>query len=190
MPSWAFLDRVRLSSGGAAPLPRRRLVHPKKSTICATGISRNFFSVAACLIVISPPDSNLTSKLSYRAVDCAEPVKCSARSLAAMGSSIPYCASKGALNNLTVTLARVMAPKVRVNAIAPGFITGRWLRGGLGDVYDAAKKATEGRVLLEKVCDPEDVAEAVISVITGPDLMTGNVIPLEGGLLVSNFSPR
>jgi 3-oxoacyl-[acyl-carrier protein] reductase len=108
--------------------------------------------------------------------------------LAAIGSSIPYAASKAALNNMTVTLARVFAPKVRVNAVAPGFITTRWLKDGLGeDVYDKAKKRTEDSVILGKVCEPEDVAAAVINIITGPDLMTGCVIPLEGGQLISNF---
>jgi 3-oxoacyl-[acyl-carrier protein] reductase len=109
--------------------------------------------------------------------------------LAAIGSSIPYAASKAALNNMTVTLARVFAPKVRVNAVAPGFITTRWLKDGLGeDVYDKAKKRTEDSVILGKVCEPEDVAAAVINIITGPDLMTGCVIPLEGGQLISNFN--
>ncbi|MGH9766385.1 MAG: SDR family NAD(P)-dependent oxidoreductase [Blastocatellia bacterium] len=108
--------------------------------------------------------------------------------LAGIGSSIPYCASKAALNNMTVTLARVFAPTVRVNAVAPGFITTRWLKEGLGeDVYEAAKKRTEESVILRKVCTPEDVALAIINVITGPDLMTGHIIPLEGGQLVSNF---
>ena len=110
--------------------------------------------------------------------------------VASMGSSIPYVASKGALNNLTVCLARVFAPTVRVNAVAPGFITGRWMRAGYGEDYETAKKASEDRVLLHKVCDPEDVAAAILSIITGPDLMTGRIIPLEGGLLISNFSTR
>ena len=108
--------------------------------------------------------------------------------LAGIGSSIPYCASKAALNNMTVTLARVFAPTVRVNAVAPGFITTRWLKEGLGEnVYEAAKKRTEESVILRGVCEPEDVALAIINIITGPDLMTGHVIPLEGGQLISNF---
>ncbi len=105
--------------------------------------------------------------------------------VAGVGSSIPYCASKAALNNLTVTLARVMAPKIRVNAIAPGFITGRWLQGGLGAAYEPAKKHFEGRNPLRRVSDPEDIAAAILSVITGSDLMTGQVIVVDGGQLIA-----
>lgn len=110
--------------------------------------------------------------------------------VAAIGSSIPYCASKGALNNLTVSLARVFAPEVRVNAIAPGLITGRWLREGIGDAYDETIQTAKENVLLNRVCEPEDVAAAIMAIIEGTDLMTGQVIPVEGGLLNSNFNPR
>lgn len=111
--------------------------------------------------------------------------------VAGTGSSIPYCASKAALNNLTVTLARVFAPTVRVNAIAPGFIATRWLKDGLGEeAYEVYKQRTEATALLGKVLQPEDVAAAIVGVITGPDLMTGQVIVLDGGMLNSNFSPR
>jgi 3-oxoacyl-[acyl-carrier protein] reductase len=111
--------------------------------------------------------------------------------LAGTGSSIPYCASKAALNNLTVTLARVFAPKVRVNAVAPGFITGRWLQEGLGEAaYEATKQRVEQQVLLNRVCTPEDVAAAILNIITGPDLMTGQILALEGGALHSNFNPH
>jgi 3-oxoacyl-[acyl-carrier protein] reductase len=105
--------------------------------------------------------------------------------VAGVGSSIPYCASKAALNNLTVTLARVLAPKIRVNAIAPGFITGRWLQAGLGAAYEPAKKHFEGRNPLRRVSDPEDIAAAILAVITGSDLMTGQVIVVDGGQLIT-----
>ena len=111
--------------------------------------------------------------------------------LAATGSSIPYCASKAALNNMTVSLARVFAPKVRVNTVAPGFISTRWLKDLLGDTaYEAAKQKTEAGVLLQRVCTAEDVAGVILSIITGPDLMTAQVIAIEGGQLNSNFNPR
>jgi 3-oxoacyl-[acyl-carrier protein] reductase len=103
----------------------------------------------------------------------------------AIGSSIPYCASKAALNNLTVALARVLAPKIRVNAVAPGFITGRWLQQGLGPAYESVKKFSENRSLLQRVCDPTDVSDAILSIITGSDLVTGHVLPVEAGMLIS-----
>jgi 3-oxoacyl-[acyl-carrier protein] reductase len=103
----------------------------------------------------------------------------------AQGSSIPYCASKAALNNLTIALARVLAPKIRVNAVAPGFITGRWLAQGLGANYETAKKWQESRAPLQKVCEPTDVAAAILSLITGSDLVTAQVLPVEGGALIA-----
>ena len=110
--------------------------------------------------------------------------------VAGTGSSIPYCASKAAMNNMTVTLARVFAPKVRVNAIAPGFIDTRWLHKGFGANYEQAKRQREESMLLGQVLQPEDVATAILGIITGSDLMTGQVIVLDSGMLISNFSPR
>jgi 3-oxoacyl-[acyl-carrier protein] reductase len=102
----------------------------------------------------------------------------------AIGSSIPYCASKAALNNLTIALARALAPKIRVNGVAPGFITGRWLEGGLGPAYESVKALQEKRSPLQRVCDPSDVADAILSLVTGSDLVTGQVLPVEGGMLI------
>ena len=102
------------------------------------------------------------------------------------GSSIPYCASKAALNNLTLTLARVMGPEVRVNAVAPGFITGDWLREGMGpQAYEAVKGALEGRVPLRRVCDPEDVRDAILGLVEGSDLVTGQVLVCDGGMTLA-----
>ena len=106
--------------------------------------------------------------------------------IAGVGSSIPYCASKAAMNNLTITLARALAPKIRVNAVAPGFITGRWLEGGLGAAYEPIKKAMEAKAPLGRVADPDDVSAAIVSLICGSDLVTGVVLPVEGGMLIAS----
>ena len=97
------------------------------------------------------------------------------------GSSIVYCASKAALNNLTVTLARVMGPEVQVNAVCPGFIDGSWLQGGLGGAFDSVKKTMEGRSLLDRVCTPDDVRDAILAFVTGSRLATGEIQILDGG---------
>jgi 3-oxoacyl-[acyl-carrier protein] reductase len=101
--------------------------------------------------------------------------------IVAVGSSIPYCASKAALINLTLALARVLAPKIRVNAVAPGFVTGRWLKEGLGAAYETVKAARERKAVLGRVSDPEDIADAILSLITGSDLVTGQVLVCDGG---------
>ncbi len=108
----------------------------------------------------------------------------SVAAFAGKGSSIPYAASKAALNNLTIALARTLAPKIRVNAVAPGFITGRWLEQGFGPAYEGVKRTIERMTPLEKVCDPEDVAAAIMSLITGSHLVTGQILICDGGMLI------
>ena len=101
-----------------------------------------------------------------------------------VGSSIPYCASKAALNNLTLTLARALAPNIRVNAVAPGFIRGRWLKGGYGDNYEMLEQLASARSVLKKVCDPEDIATAILGFIAN-DLVTGQVLVVDAGLTIA-----
>ena len=101
-----------------------------------------------------------------------------------VGSSIPYCASKAALNNLTLTLARALAPGIRVNAVAPGFIRGRWLKEGYGDNYEMLEQLASARSVLKKVCDAEDIAAAILGLIAA-DLVTGQVLIVDGGLTIA-----
>jgi 3-oxoacyl-[acyl-carrier protein] reductase len=108
----------------------------------------------------------------------------SVAAFAAKGSSIPYAVSKAALNNLTIALARAMAPKIRVNAIAPGFITGRWLEQGLGDAYEKAKATVAGTCPLERVSEPDDIAAAIMSLVNGSAMVTGQVLVCDGGMLM------
>ena len=98
------------------------------------------------------------------------------------GSCIPYCASKGALVTMTKSLARVLGPKgVRVNAVAPGFIKGDWLRRGVGENYDSFVAEKEAEAPLQTSCTPEDVADVILGLITGSDLVTGESLTVDAG---------
>jgi 3-oxoacyl-[acyl-carrier protein] reductase len=101
------------------------------------------------------------------------------------GSSIPYAASKAALINLTVTLARVLAPEIRVNCVAPGFIDTRWLARGYGERFAAMREAARQHTPLRDAGQPEHMAQVVVSVITGMDWVTGQTIIADGGATIS-----
>lgn len=99
------------------------------------------------------------------------------------GSSIPYIASKGALNSLTLHLARALAPEVRVNAVCPGLITTRWFVDGVGqEGYERIKAGFERNAPLARASSAEDVAEAVVWLIDGASTVTGELIQLDSGM--------
>ena len=104
--------------------------------------------------------------------------------VAGVGSCIPYAASKAGLINMATALARALGPAIRINTVSPGFIAGAWLKAGLGENYEPAKKASEKRAVLGKVCEPQDVADAILAVIAGSDLVTAQNIVVDGGSLI------
>jgi 3-oxoacyl-[acyl-carrier protein] reductase len=100
-----------------------------------------------------------------------------------IGSSIPYIASKGAMNSMTLHLASALAPDVRVNAVCPGLITSRWFVDGLGqEGFDKVKAMAESIAPLQRSSSPEDVAEAIVWLTTGARTMTGELLLLDGGI--------
>jgi 3-oxoacyl-[acyl-carrier protein] reductase len=103
-------------------------------------------------------------------------------SLNGEGSSIAYAASKGALNSLTISLARQLAPIVRVNAICPGFVATRWMRNLLGEERFNQRVAEMAQVTpVRKTAFAEDIAEMICWFIDGPGLITGEVLPVDYG---------
>jgi 3-oxoacyl-[acyl-carrier protein] reductase len=105
-----------------------------------------------------------------------------------IGSSIPYIASKGALNAMTLHLARTLAPEVRVNAVCPGLITSRWFVQGIGqEAADKARAGYERTVPLGRASSPEDVAGAIVWLVEGAPTMTGELLFLDGGM---HLGPR
>ncbi|MES3007594.1 MAG: SDR family oxidoreductase [Pseudomonadota bacterium] len=106
----------------------------------------------------------------------------STAALTGIGSSVAYAASKGALVTMTLSLARALGPKIRINAVCPGFIQGDWLREGLGDAqYEAAKLHNERNAPLGVTACPDTVAEAILHFITGPQIVTGETLIVDGG---------
>jgi 3-oxoacyl-[acyl-carrier protein] reductase len=98
------------------------------------------------------------------------------------GSSVAYAASKGALNTMTLSLARALSPAIRVNAVCPGFVETRWLKRGLGAEYEAKKQNYQAITPLQATVLPEDVADAVVWLLEGADKVTGEIITVDSGL--------
>ncbi len=100
----------------------------------------------------------------------------------ASGSSIAYCASKGALNNITISLARLLAPEVRLNAVCPGGLLGNWTRNILNEEeYQKRVEEAENDYLLGKAIWPADVAATALWLIEGATHMTGEAIRMDVG---------
>jgi NAD(P)-dependent dehydrogenase (short-subunit alcohol dehydrogenase family) len=80
-----------------------------------------------------------------------------------IGSSVPYAASKGALNTMTISLARALAPKIRVNAVCPGFIDTPWFGRGMSEAsVDRMRQAVAGSSPLRVASGPDDVAASAM----------------------------
>ena len=100
-------------------------------------------------------------------------------------SSLAYGAAKAALIYLTRGLAVALAPKVRVNAVAPAFTDTQWMRTHYGDDYDQIVAQAASNYPLGRIARTEDVAEAIVSLVTGGDFVTGQTLVVDGGLSLS-----
>jgi 3-oxoacyl-[acyl-carrier protein] reductase len=102
--------------------------------------------------------------------------------IAGVGSSIAYAASKGAMVTMTMSLARVLGPQIRVNAICPGFVQGDWLAEGMGqEAYDRTLGGIRKIAPLADAVTPERIADTARGIVTGMDWTTGETIIVDGG---------
>ena len=92
------------------------------------------------------------------------------------GSSIPYAASKAALNHMTVLLAKVVGPEVRVNAVAPGLVDTPWTED-----WDVIREVVRQVAPLKRSGQPEDVADMILALARAA-YVTGQVLVIDGGL--------
>jgi len=94
---------------------------------------------------------------------------------------LAYAASKAAVVSLTRTLSRVLAPEVRVNAVAPGWIAGEWMQRTLGDDYDRLMERRAAWTPMKRNVTAEDVAETIFSLIASHPFVTGETVVIDGG---------
>jgi 3-oxoacyl-[acyl-carrier protein] reductase len=96
-----------------------------------------------------------------------------------VGSNMAYGTSKAGLIQLTTYLSRALAPEVRVNAVAPGFIDTPWTKAWPEEV----KQGAIARTPLKRACTAEDIAEAILFLSAGGAMITGQTLIVDGGLL-------
>jgi 3-oxoacyl-[acyl-carrier protein] reductase len=108
--------------------------------------------------------------------------------ISGVGSSVAYAASKGALNTITYSLARALAPLIRVNTVCPGYIDTPWFTKGRGE--EGAKQVRDmvvGKVPLKVASTAEDVAALVCFLATpASSNMTGELVRMDAGLHLVN----
>ncbi|MGH7039631.1 MAG: SDR family NAD(P)-dependent oxidoreductase [Stellaceae bacterium] len=115
------------------------------------------------------------------ALKAARGAICNTASIAGVmgsGSSIPYAASKAGLINLTRSLARTLAPEIRINAVAPGLVDSPWNK----DWPAERKTVSIERTPLKRACCPEDIAETIFFLCAGGAMITGQTVIVDGGL--------
>jgi len=100
-------------------------------------------------------------------------------------SSLAYGTAKAALIHLTRGLAVALAPKVRVNAVAPAFTDTPWMKKHYSTDYKQVMAKAALGYPLRRIAEPEDVAGAIVGLVTGGDFVTGQTLIVDGGLSLS-----
>lgn len=146
------------------------LTEEKWDRMLAVNLKGPFFvtRAAAALLTASGESGNTAAVVNVSSV----------AGLTGHGSSIAYAATKAGLNCMTKSLARVLAPHVRVNAVCPGPIDSRWIREGDTD-WDLDEMTAS--YPLPKPSQPSDIADAIWFMATQAKMVTGQLLPVDGG---------
>lgn len=104
-----------------------------------------------------------------------------------IGSSVAYAASKGALNTMTLSLARALGPEIRVNAVSPGFVATRWFTDRFGPGTTERMSREQAKVTpLKRAGAPEDIADCIVFFCSpGSRHITGEIVTVDAGLHLS-----
>jgi 3-oxoacyl-[acyl-carrier protein] reductase len=141
-------------------------------------LTEEFWSTILTTNLIGPFRCTRAAVAALRAAGGAICNTASIAGVMGSGSSIPYATSKAGLINLTRSLARTLAPEIRVNAVAPGFVDSPWNKEWPAD----RKQISIERTPLKRACRPEDIAETIFFLCAGAAMITGQTVIVDGGL--------
>lgn len=133
--------------------------------ILATNVRGPFAVIRAFRSLLAQSGSGLAVNVS------------SIAAVTANGSNVMYCASKAAVDNMTKSLGRALAPAIRVVSVSPGLVDTEFVQQ-LDDVW---REQQVQRTPLGRLARPQDVAQAVLAAATHLTYATGFVIPVDGG---------
>ena len=94
-----------------------------------------------------------------------------------IGSNVAYCASKAAMDSMTRSLARALAPKIRVLSVSPGWVLGEYAKRFSAEYIESQKQLAP----MKRLSTPEDVAETVWAAHCALPMATGVILPVDGG---------
>jgi 3-oxoacyl-[acyl-carrier protein] reductase len=133
--------------------------------IFQTNFRGAFASIRACKTLLEEDEGGLVINLS------------SVAAVTGIGSNVAYCASKAAMDSMTRSLGRALAPKIRVVSVSPGWVLGEYAKRMDPAYLQAQAEATP----LKRLALPEDVANTIWAIATAMPFMTGNTVPVDGG---------
>ena len=165
---WGGLDVLVNCAGVTKPVPHddlEGLTDDLIDRIFTTNWRGPFATIRALRSLLEAADSPVVVNIS------------SVSAVTGQGSNVAYCASKAALDSMTRSLARALAPRVRVVSVSPGWVPGEYADRMPAAALDLQRDATP----LARLATPDDVAAAVSAAVNHLPFTTGSVIAVDGG---------
>ncbi|MEM1151450.1 MAG: SDR family oxidoreductase [Pseudomonadota bacterium] len=178
--AWGHLDILINNAGTTKRVPNHADLK---------GLSREDFlsltsiNVAAPFLMVQACEDLLRASFEKNGQAAAVLNTSSIAGVTGIGSSVAYAATKGALNTLTLSLARALAPAIRVNAVCPGYIDTRWFSDHLPEEkYLALRASVEERTPLKAASGPDDIADAALFLVSDASRhVTGETLLVDAG---------
>jgi 3-oxoacyl-[acyl-carrier protein] reductase len=179
LDKWGRIDALVNNAGTTKMVP-----HPDLE-----GLSAEDFERIYRLNVVGPFQMTRACAAPLKSQQGAVVNVSSVASVLGTGSSVAYAASKAALETMSFSLARSLAPEVRVNVVAPGHTRTPWHEAARGAAGAAeVEKRYSAIAPLKTVSEAEDVADAIVWLLEGARGVTGEIIYVDGGMHIA--TPR